>query len=230
MTNRVTNRAAASRSRSRSAATPVVDPVIARLGALRDNAVLRPAEAQNALWDWIRDLGVARDSRTLEALFELGSPPRTLDGATDGMLVTTLINPLVDLQIRLLTKLWMPWRGKVFDAGSQTGINRMSASAALPVRLLWPLYGMRSTRDGPAAFEFVTGWEPGRIAPRVPVMKIDYEPVHANPYLIIRQIRDELVELTPGTFLGRVLFRVPTPVGVQFTNIGYFALRQQAGV
>lgn len=225
----MTNRTTPQRTGSRSAPISVPSPVADRLGSLRDSAVLRPAEAQNALWDWIGELGAARDARTLEALFELGSPPQVLDGVTDGILVTTLINPLIDLPVRLLTRLWMPWRGKVFDAGSQTGINRMSASATFPARLLWPLYGMRSTRDGLAAFEFVFGREPGRVAPRVPVMKIDYEPVRDNPCLIIRQIRDELVELTPGTFLGRVLFRVPTPAGVRFTNIGYFALRQPTG-
>lgn len=49
-----------------------------------------------------------------------------------------------------------------------------------------------------------------------------------NPNFLIRQIRDELVELVPGTHLGRILFRLPGPLTDRFTNIGYFALRQPA--
>ena len=58
------------------------------------------------------------------------------------------------------------------------------------------------------------------------VLKIDYEPVTTNPRLVIRQIRDELVELVPDTYLGRILFKVR---GGRYANIGYFALRQHAG-
>ena len=104
----------------------------------------------------------------------------------------------------------------------------MTSSSVLPLMLLWPLYGMRQTADGPTAFEFVSGPEPGKITPRIPVMKIEYKPVASNPNLIIRQIRDELVELVPGTHLGRVLFRLPALRGERFTNVGYFALRQPA--
>ena len=90
------------------------------------------------------------------------------------------------------------------------------------------MYGMRKTEDGRAAFEFVSGPEPGKITPQIPVLKIDYKPVASNPNLIIRQIRDELVEIVPDTHLGRILFRLPSVRGERFTNIGYFALRQPA--
>jgi hypothetical protein len=55
------------------------------------------------------------------------------------------------------------------------------------------------------------------------VLVIDYAPVTENPDLIIRQIRDELVQLLPSTYLGRILFKLP---GDRLSNIGYFALKQ----
>ena len=103
----------------------------------------------------------------------------------------------------------------------------MTVSSQLPARLLWPLYGMKDAPDdGKLAFDFVTRVEPGKIDPKVDVLVIDYEPVSENPDLVIRQIRDELVELVPDTYLGRILFRLPRG---RFSNIGYFALRQPAG-
>ena len=199
-----------------------------RVAELRAAAPHDPDGAQEEVWAWIKELGAKRDTKTLEQLFAAGTPPPGLDGPADGILVTTAVNPLLDLPVRLATSLWMPWRGKVFDSRHKTGINRLTAGSALPARLLWPLYGMRETEEGRAAFKFVSGREPGKIEPRIPVLKIDYKPVASNPDLIIRQIRDELVELVPDTHLGRVLLRVPTLRGERFVNIGYFALRQPA--
>jgi len=54
----------------------------------------------------------------------------------------------------------------------------------------------------------------------------NYEPVSSNPALLIRQIRDELVELVHDTHLGRILFKLGEG---RYSNIGYFALRQPAG-
>jgi hypothetical protein len=77
-----------------------------------------------------------------------------------------------------------------------------------------------------AAFDFETAIEPGKADPDVEVLKIDYGPVESNPRFIIRQIRDELVELVPDTYLGKILWRSGEE---GYTCIGYFALRQPAG-
>ena len=53
------------------------------------------------------------------------------------------------------------------------------------------------------------------------VMVIDYADVEKNPRLIIRSIRDELVELVRGVYLGKILFNS----GDNYSKIGYFALR-----
>lgn len=222
------NRAAVKDGRSRDKPATGNGVIADRVAELRVAARRDPAGVQEEMWDWIKQLGAKRDTETLEELFEAGMAPRGLDGPADGLLVTTVVNPLIDFPVRLATSLWMPWRGKVFDSEQKTGINRMTADSTLPAKLLWPLYAMRKTADGPTAFEFVSGPEPGKITPRIPVLKIDYKPVSSNPNLIIRQIRDELVELVPNTHLGRVLFRLPAVRGERFVNVGYFALRQPA--
>lgn len=210
-----------------SGATRSAAPNAGRLAALRQAAESNGPQGQADTWAWIEELGAKSDGDALEELFSLGTAPSGLDGPTDGILVCTLTNALVDMPVRMLTSMWMPWRGKSFDAGQSTGINRMTVSSQLPARMLWPLYGMKDAPDdGKLAFDFVTRVEAGKIEPAVDVLVIDYEPVSDNPDLIIRQIRDELVELVPNTYLGRILFRLPRG---KFTNIGYFALRQPAG-
>jgi hypothetical protein len=198
-----------------------------RLDGLRKQSEQDPAGAQNDTWSWIQELGAAHDAEQLESLFAHGTPPEGLDGPTDGILVCTLTNPLVDLPVRMLTSAWMPWQGKTFDAAAHKGINQMTLSSQLPLRMLFPLYGMRDApSDGKLAFDFVTRVEPGAIDPAVKVLVIDYESINDNPDLVIRQIRDELVQLVPDTYLGRILFKLP---GGKLSNIGYFALRQPAG-
>ncbi len=112
--------------------------------------------------------------------------------------------------------------GKRFDAERQVGDNRLTASAGWVGRLLWPFYATRKSDDGRIAFDFETRIEPGGIEPAVDVLVIDYAPIESNPRLIIRSIRDELVEIVPGAHLGRILWRKRDG---SYTNIGYFALR-----
>lgn len=207
------------------ASTQHVMGVRERLAGLRSMATDDPRKAQDEAWAWIEGLGERREGDQLETLFSFGTPPEGLDGPTDGILVCTLTNPVVDLPVQMLTGMWMPWQGKSFDAAAGKGINRMTVSSQLPAKLLFPLYGMKDTGDGKLAFDFVTRVEQGAVEPAIDVLVIDYEPLEENPDVIIRQIRDELVQLLPSTYLGRILFRLP---GDRYSNIGYFALRQPA--
>ena len=189
---------------------------------------LRKREAAGEAWQWIVDLKEAAksDSAAAEAqlnvIFKLGAPPTNLDGPTDGILVMTTTNPALDAAVRLVTGLWMPWQGKRFDSTSGSGDNRMVSTARLPSKLLWPLYKMKDAADGKLAFDFKTYKDAGKADPDVQVMVIDYSDVGDNPRLIIRSIRDELIEVVPGTYLGKILFRLPRD---RYEMIGFFALR-----
>ncbi|QLL07062.1 hypothetical protein [Mycobacterium vicinigordonae] len=189
---------------------------------------LRERDAAEEAWQWIVDLkeqaksdGAAAEAQ-LDAIFRKGTPPATLDGPTDGILVMTTTNPIVDAAVRFVTGLWMPWQGKRFDLTANAGDNRMTNSAKLPSKLLWPLYKMKDAAGGRLAFDFKTYQDAGKLDPDVQVMVIDYADVKENPYVIIRSIRDELVEVVPGTYLGKILFRLPRD---RYEMIGFFALR-----
>jgi cholesterol oxidase len=117
------------------------DPVQERITALRELAAVDHARAQDDLWEWIQELGDERDGETLAALFELGRPPEHLDGPADGILVTTLINPVVDVPLRLISKVWSPWRGATFDAVSGTESQRVATVTRLAAKCVPPLLG-----------------------------------------------------------------------------------------
>lgn len=187
-----------------------------------------PLTARDTTWQRFLDLRTeaAKDRAGAEAqldeLFRTGSVPRGLDGPTDGILITTTTNKALDPAVRALTSMWMPWQGKRFDAQTETGDNRMTQSSSVASKLLWPLYRMKDAEDGKLAFDFKTYEDEGKDDPGLRVMVIDYADVEDNPRLVIRSIRDELVEIVPGAYLGKILFR--TPRG-NYDKIGFFALR-----
>ena len=119
------------------------------------------------------------------------------------------MHPLADRVIGAITDSWMPWLGKKFDPAKNRGVNTLTDSARWPSKLIWPLY---STKDSPlcrSAFDFKTYTEAGKLDPEVKVLVIDYERVPETPNLLIRHIRDELVEIVPGANLGKMLVKVP---------------------
>jgi hypothetical protein len=116
--------------------------------------------------------------------------------------------------------------GKGFDAGSSTGINRLRPGAHLPMRLLWPGHQPRPAEGAHAveAFPFRTRIEPGVLDPGTNVLVIDYD-FEASPAFIIRRIRDELVQVEDGFYLGKVLMRWRG----EMRRIGFFSLRRAEG-
>lgn len=198
-----------------------------RLEWLRNSIKAEPSGAAEAAWAWIVELSArsktdaAKAEAELDELFGMGAVPTGLDGPTEGILVSTTTNPKADAAVRAVTALWMPWQGKRFDSAAATGDNRLTKSTGLVGKLLWPLYSMRDAEAGKLAFDFQTYVEAGKDDPDLQVMVIDYANVEKNPRLIIRSIRDELVEIVPGVYLGKILFNS----GDKYTKIGFFALR-----
>ena len=202
--------------------------VAGRVDELRSLVETNGWAARDAAWSWICDLKerAASDREAtlaeLAELFRTGVPPAGIDGRTEGILVAPLIARGVDPAVRAITALWMPWMGKRFDAVANRGDNVLRTDARWPARLLWPLYGTSPLGDARAAFEFETRVEEGKDDPGLQVLVIDYSVVDSNPRLIIKSIRDELVEIVPGANLGKVLWRGDDD---SHTLIGYFALR-----
>lgn len=131
--------------------------------------------------------------------------------------------PLADRLGGSITDAWMPWVGKKFDPVRKRGVNTLTNSARWPAKFLWPLYATCPDPVGRVAFDFNTYVEAGRLDPSVDVLVIDYESVASNPRLLIRRIRDELVQIVPGANVGKMLVKVPGRPEL-FPAL-YFALR-----
>lgn len=159
---------------------------------------------------------------TFDEIFRSGSAPDPLpDGFLPGRMLATSIQPQLDGVIRRIASLWMPWRGKVFDSHAMTGVNRFLPNVRLPMRAVWPGYTpVAITARQVEAFAFRDRVARGALDPGVEVYKIDYD-FEANPDFIVRRILDELVQVAPGRYLGKVLFRL----GDRFHPIGFFSLR-----
>jgi hypothetical protein len=190
-------------------------PVAERVAKLRELSGEDPRAAREQAWKWIGELSErAHADRSgaldeLQALFLCGRPARGVSGQTEGILVTWTMHPLADRLVGSITDAWMPWLGKKFDPERHTGLNTLTGSARWPAKLLWPFYATRGAELGRSAFDFNTYVEAGRLDPSVDVLVIDYESVESNPRLLIRSIRDELIEVVPGANLGKMLVNVP---------------------
>jgi hypothetical protein len=206
-------------------------PVAGRVNKLREQARADPAGAREEAWNWIAELGRRagndRDGalRELQELFLCGAPAEGVSGQTEGILVTWTMHPVLDRLVGAVTDAWMPWLGKKFFPERRRGENTLTGSARWPAKLLWPLYSTGDSPLGRTAFDFETYVEAGRLDPSVDVLVIDYGSISTNPRLLIRQIRDELVEIVPGANLGKMLVRVPGRL--DFLPALYFALKSE---
>jgi hypothetical protein len=206
------------------------DQVERYVAALQESAGSDPELAKRLAWSQIRLAGVrARTDRdeaheSLNRIFRLGSPPEpAIDGPTSGILVTPVMPGPAERGFRALSSGWMPWLGKRFDARTSTGDNLLAPSARVPARALWPSYRPEDAGDGNlAAFRFRTYSSPGSLDQDRETMKIDYDS-DDNPGLLIRDILDELVQVVPGAYLGKVLLRRGREA--PWRLVGYFALQ-----
>ena len=209
------------------------DPLEARVARIRELAETDPAAAQAEAWAWFVEAGrrIQRDRsgavRELGELFRAGEASTGIDGETEGTLVGFTITPGLDRTLAAFSSAWLPWAGKRFDTAAASGDNLLLRSARLPSKLLWPRYRMRDAGRRIAAFNFETRVEPGALDTDRDVLVIDYAAVSENP-LLIKRIRDELVEIVPGAHLGKMLWRHGQ--GERHTLLAYFALKTPPAV
>lgn len=182
-----------------------------------------PPESLDEAWGLFKELGEREALDELNALFRQGKAPRDLDGPTDGILVVPSMGSVRTPAVKAISSVWMPWLGKRFFASESRGDNRFRQSVRLPAKLLWPSYSTKPNGNERTAFDFETRIDAGGHDPDIEVLVIDYAPCKQNPDRLIRQIRDELVEVAPGAFLGKILVREDDG---EYGSLGFFALRR----
>jgi hypothetical protein len=157
----------------------------------------------------------------LSRLFRLGTPPRP-DGRYNGELVGLSTGLLSDPFFEWLTRLYLPWLGKTFDAETASGDNifQDNAWSKATSRFGWPEYRIRSD-DPPGTvrvFPFQTSIAPGIEDQDRQVLRINYAD-SPNP-LPVKRVVDEVVELPGGYILGKAHMR-----GIrEFRRVCFFGL------
>ena len=144
----------------------------------------------------------------LERLFRLGTVPKP-DGRYDGELVALSTGLLSDPFFEWLTRLYLPWLGKTFDAATGTGDNVFSDNAWSRTvgKFGWPDYRIHSDEPPSSVrvFPFQSHPAPGIENPDVQVLSITYRE-SSNP-LPVKRMVDEVVELPGGYILGKTHMR-----------------------
>jgi len=214
---------------------PCSEEVERYIAALQELAESDPDLAERQAWSQIRLAGMRAGQRRSEALdslnriFRLATVPESSpDGPYDGLVVTTTTFAATDLLFRALLSLWMPWLGKRFDARTAYGDNMMLPSARVPAKFVWPSYRFQDMGEGRyAAFRFRSYAGAGTLDHDRRVLKIDYDS-DENPTFLIRDILDELVQVVPNIYLGKVLLRYGKPSRQSWRLVAYFALQPAA--
>jgi hypothetical protein len=144
----------------------------------------------------------------LGRLFRLGTLPRP-DGRYEGEMVGLSTGLLSDPFFEWLTRLYLPWQGKTFDARTSSGDNVFSDNAWSKAtgKLGWPEYRIYDD-DRPGTvrvFPFRTEIANGIEDEDLRVLRISYGD-SPNP-LPVRRMVDEVVELPGGYILGKAHMR-----------------------
>jgi hypothetical protein len=116
-----------------------------------------------------------------------------------------------------------PWLGKSFVARDDLGFNIFMPKGAALLKIIAPFYKKFSPNGNgdTDAFVFQTRTAPGLKDKETEVIKLDYD-APENPFPI-RIILDEIVEIAPEQFLGKIHLKVFPRF---YSTIGYFGLKK----
>jgi len=119
----------------------------------------------------------------------------------------------------------VPWLGKSFDRGQQLGFNIFTPLGAKILKIASPFYPKFTVNEegNTRAYYFKTWVGKGKKDTSVDVLKLDYAAMRENP-LFIRIILDEVVEIAPQQYLGKIHVKLLPGF---FVTIGYFGLTEQ---
>jgi hypothetical protein len=117
----------------------------------------------------------------------------------------------------------VPWMGKSFQSADQLGFNIFTPAGASILKLLAPFYKHYTVNEdgNTRAYYFKTRTEPGLKDPEINVVKLDYDSPE-NPFRI-RIILDEIVEVAPEEYLGKIHVKV---FPGYYSTLGYFGLKK----
>lgn len=186
------------------------------------------AKAKALAWELFQELQKPSQQYRLAGVFAEGTAPESPHGDCEGINMNLYGNRVLrglDYLIRLGQMLGgMGWAGKTFHANG-TGYNRLTPGTKFAAMAVMPHYKLRKINGELIGFDFYHCIDNSPVAPNIPVRSLNYaSPEHNNP-LILPRTRDEIVEIVPGVYLGRVLIRD----NFGWNLSGYFGLRYPVG-
>ena len=151
----------------------------------------------------------------LNGLFRGVSAP---DSAPQGFLRGRILTAVVDPYGMFIGEVCRFWRGKRFQPGA--GTNLVSPGGRPLLWALAPSQPLEPTLEGNLeGFPFEIRRGKGAVDPDVEVMALTYG-ISSNSSLLLRRLRDELVRIEDGLYLGKILYRV----GEAYRPLGFFSL------
>ena len=151
----------------------------------------------------------------LNGLFRGASAP---DPAPQGFLPGRILTVAIDPYGVFIGEVCRFWRGKRLGPGA--GTNVVSPRGRPLLRAVAPSQPLEDTPDGNLeGFPFAVRVESGLVDPHLGVMALDYG-IDSNPSPFLRRLRDELVHIEDGLYLGKILYRV----GEAYRPVGFFSL------
>mgnify|MGYP000038067306 CR=1 FL=1 len=218
-------------STTTAAATTPTAPLSdqAYVESLRTLYTTSPEKAKVLAWELLRELQKPSQQYRLAGVFAEGTAPESPHGDCEGINMNLYGNRVLrglDYLIRVGRMLGgMGWAGKTFNAKTGTGYNRLTATTKLAAMVAMPHYKLRKMNGELIGFDFYHCIDNSPVAPNIAVRSLNYSaPEHKNP-LILPRTRDEIVEIVPEVYLGRVLIR--DDFGWNLS--GYFGLRYPVG-
>lgn len=154
-------------------------------------------------------------SAQLNGLFRGASAP---DPAPQGFLRGRILTVAIDPYGMFIGDVCGFWRGKRLGPGA--GTNVVTPGGRLLLRAVAPSQPLEATPDGNLeGFTFAVRVGSGLVDPHVDVMALDYD-IDSNPSPFLRRLRDELVHIEDGLYLGKILYLV----GEAYRPVGFFSL------
>jgi hypothetical protein len=117
-----------------------------------------------------------------------------------------------------------PWLGKSFDRQANLGFNLFTPLGARILKIASPFYRRFSVNEegSTRAYYFKTYVGKGKKDLNTDVFKLDYD-MPENPFWI-RAILDEVVEIGPQEYLGKIHVKILPGF---YVSVGYFGLRER---
>lgn len=156
----------------------------------------------------------------LQEKFINGKTPKQLDGFYRGSLDQVIDTNFVETLAKIAVSIFLPWKGKWFNAKNNMGDNILPSFLVPIIRLkIGDNYKIKKEFGGSHVFPFKTSIQKG-LKDNMRVLRLDYN-IPQNPP-IVRKVIDELVGVGKDSYLGKAHIKEDN----SFRTVAFFSLNK----